>query len=266
MNLPGIGLTGNREYNVGIIKKLGPNYRLTHLGSVLISGLEERGPKPARYRSSGHERGKLENSISRTKNRIYELAICNPWEFFVTFTLDEKKHDRFDLPTVYSRISKFFNNYNSRYGGDVKYLIVPEPHKNGAWHFHGFVSGLPMSHLKEFSSSDHLPYKMLEYMAQGHKLYNWPAYAERFGFIYLEKIRNHEHCSGYISKYIGKAFTQSEIPLNHQLFHHSQGLKGAEVIYRGVMRRQIEQPDFENDYVRIKNFQRLEDAIPYFCD
>lgn len=33
---------------------------------------------------------KSENNISRAKSRVFELALCNEWDIFLTFTLDPK--------------------------------------------------------------------------------------------------------------------------------------------------------------------------------
>ena len=40
---------------------------------------------------------KLEESISRAKRVIYEIARCNEWDFFITLTVNSKKYDRTDL-------------------------------------------------------------------------------------------------------------------------------------------------------------------------
>ena len=46
---------------------------------------------------------KLFNSISRSRQAIYELALCNDWEYFVTFTINKRNHDRFNLNVVACR-------------------------------------------------------------------------------------------------------------------------------------------------------------------
>ena len=50
-------------------------------------------PKP-KEKNKG---GRLEESISRTKSKIYDYARCNEWQYFVTLTLDEKKINRYEI-------------------------------------------------------------------------------------------------------------------------------------------------------------------------
>ena len=92
---------------------------------------------------------KLEESIIRTRSRIYELAICNEWDFFVTLTLDKSKYDRMDLKKYRKDLAQFIRDYNKKYKINIKYLLIPEMHKDGAWHMHGLIIGLPIEHLEK---------------------------------------------------------------------------------------------------------------------
>ena len=82
-------------------------------------------------------------SQNRTVNKIYELARSNVWSYFVTLTVDPKKYDNtidnYDLFT--KGVRKYFNNLKFLYAPDLKYLIVPELHKDGKkLHFHALLS------------------------------------------------------------------------------------------------------------------------------
>ena len=160
MQVAGLGYTNPRAQNVGFLKRYKDgNYKLVHMRSVRIPGFEERDP-PERKRQSGRDAPKLENSLARSRSAVWELALCNPWEWFVTLTLNPAKRDRYDLRTSYGQLSKFFNNYNSRTDAALKYLLIPEPHRDGAWHFHGLLSGLPPPHLRPFSLEDNIPARL----------------------------------------------------------------------------------------------------------
>ncbi len=37
---------------------------------------------------------KLANSISRSRQKVFEYAYCNDWDWFVTMTLDPKKYEQ----------------------------------------------------------------------------------------------------------------------------------------------------------------------------
>lgn len=261
------GCYRNRQSNIGYLTKFGENrYKLTHMFSAPIPGLEERNPKkkPRSPPSSAAE--KISNSLSRSRSTVWALAYCNPWEYFCTFTIDGSKHNRYDLRSIYASFAKWINNFNSRSGCTIRYLIIPEPHKDGAWHFHGLLSGLPESHLTPFSLENNIPLRLKSMIIEDRQIFNWLAYSQRFGFVTLEPIIDLERCASYLTKYITKELHHSCIELNHHVFYCSHGLKRGERIFSGEMKRQIEAPDFINDYVCIKTFASAEEALIHFCD
>lgn len=259
-----------RQRNVGILKQYTEDcFKLIHLESVRIAGYEEVAPKESHYeveRRGTVNSSKLLNSLSRSRGRVFELALCNPWEYFCTFTIDASKHDRYDLDATYKQFAKWLNNYNVRKQTAIRYLLVPEPHQDGAWHFHGLLLGLPLSHLTPFTLHEKLPLRIKRMLTDGRRLYNWKPYSEAFGFVTLDAIRDKDACAAYMTKYITKELAQSSIDLNHHVFYASHGLNRAAVLYRGEMKRAIVNPDFENDYVHIKQFHSAAEALPYFCD
>ena len=94
-------------------------------------------------------------SLNRTKQTIYSLAYNNKWDWFVTLTLDPDKIDRFDYSEVIKKVTKWLNNFKSRKAPDLKYILIPVPHKSGAYHFHGLFANVPA---KRYGSSS-LPVK-----------------------------------------------------------------------------------------------------------
>lgn len=267
MEFPGLGITNVQQQNVGLLKKYGEgHYKLIHLRSMRLPGFEERRKETDSSRAPPKRKGKLDNSLSRTRSRVWELAICNSWDYFCTLTLDKEKHNRFDLAKTYSIMAKWFNNLNNRTEANLRYLLMPELHKDGAWHFHGLLQGLPASQITPFTLDDHLPQRLRLMLQAGRQLYNWPAYAQRFGYVTLEGILDPDRCAAYMTKYITKDLQNSSVELNHHLYYCSHGLKRAELVYQGSLRRNLEEPDFANDFVRIKHFASPEEALPYFCD
>lgn len=206
---------------------------------------------------------KLEASLSRTKSKIFELALCNEWEWFVTLTLNPEYHDRKDLKNYKTKLSTWIKNYNRLHKTDIKYLLIPENHKDGSWHMHGLMMGLPMEELHEFTKDEKLPIKILVEIAHGHKIYSWPAYEKTFGYITISKIINAESVSKYITKYITKDLLSTRIGVNEHLYYCSQGLKRAEIINQGKLIKDIEE-DYSNDYVKIKTVRSIAEARAYF--
>lgn len=80
-----------------------------------------------------------DDSIKRGIDKIYDIAILNNFDYFVTFTLDKNKIDRYDYSLICSKLKKWLQNAVQR--NNASYIIVPELHQDGAVHFHGLISG-----------------------------------------------------------------------------------------------------------------------------
>lgn len=131
-------------------------------------------------------------SLYRTKSKIYQLARGEDWEWFITFTFDGSKIDRYS----YDECSAFLSGWLQRirckhleFDFDLKYMVVPEQHKDGAWHFHGIFANV---------SADIMDL----YKAPWHDDYRVRAYKK--GFSTAEPVKDQLAVSNYISKYITK--------------------------------------------------------------
>lgn len=194
---------------------------------------------------------KLAESIARTKSKIFELAFCNPWDWFFTATLSPNKGDRTDLEVFHKQLTQWIRNYNRLHLTSIKFLLIPELHQDGkSWHMHGFLFGIPSEHLKQFQIGDVMGKGLAEKVKNGDAVYNWSAYADKFGFCDLEPIRNAEAVSKYITKYINKNLATSVTKLNAHQYYHSRGLAVAKVIKRGTMSANIV-PTYENEFCSV---------------
>nr|CRY96366.1 hypothetical protein [uncultured prokaryote] len=169
---------------------------------------------------------KLDESILRSKSKIFELAYCNEWDWFFTGTLNPNKQDRTDLELYHKQLCQWIRDYNKRYHLSIKFLLIPEKHKDGkSWHMHGFLQGLPSEHLKQFQVGDIMGKALAVKVLKGDIVYNWEPYQNRFGFCDLEPIRNAEAVSKYITKYINKELANSVTELNAHTYYHSRRIK-----------------------------------------
>lgn len=213
---------------------------------------------------------KLANSISRSRSTIYELALCNEWDFFCTLTLDKTKYDRYDLKKFHKDLTQHIRILNRREDSNIKFLLIPEQHKDGAWHMHGFLSGLPEDQLHEFTSAAVLPEYIRNKIQQNQKVYNWESYSKKFGFCELEPIQNIYKASAYVTKYVSKSLSESIKELNAQTYYCSRGLNRAEEIKRGYIDMPVTDGldfSFENDYLKIKWCDADEwDNLKFFVD
>ena len=188
----------------------------------------DRGDASARNFTAKGDAGnatKLADNLTRARSRVQELALCNPWEWFVTFTLDKEKYNRHDLPKFNKDLGQFIRDRRKWQGINVKYLLIPEKHQDGAWHMHGFLLGLPAEHLRQFQATDRLPNKIRARLAEGKQVYTWDAYARRFGFADIEPIGNNEAAANYIIKYVTKDTARS-IKIERASVLRLQGIGG----------------------------------------
>ncbi len=202
-----------------------------------------------------NEDERLAASLSRTRSTVYEIAACNPFEWFFTGTLNPEWHDRNDLGSFRKKLSQSIRDFRKKTGLSVFYLIIPERHKNGAWHVHGLLGGLSVDHLYKFQPTDRLPIKLLKRVKEFGDVYNWEWYSRKFGFTTLTPIRDRAATTAYITKYITKQMTIEALDSGAHLYYASIGLKRADVIYAGENVSGFDNVsfDYENDYVKLAN-------------
>lgn len=232
------------------IEKWGDNYRLSELFAY---DSDSAPPQPVVHEPSKNEedlhymeefyrpdnaeeieeRGRFLSSVIRARSRVRELAMCQHWDYFVTLTLDETKQDRFDIADYVKKLGYWIQNYNKKYGAKLQYLIIPEQHKDGAWHAHGLLRGIAPDSLCK----------------NEHGYLDMPYYRNRFGYISLGRVKSHERCASYITKYISKDVksTSEHMKKGAHLYYASRGLKGKEILWVATTPQHI-QGGFKNEY------------------
>lgn len=173
---------------------------------------------------------KLVQSLSRARRVVLELAMCNDWAYFCTFTLDKTKYQRDDLPKFHKDFSQWVRDQRKKYkklGFDLSldFLFIPEEHIDGAWHMHGFLSDITPFTIPfycERCQGKIIPDKLVY---GGY--FNWPDYQKKFGFCSLGRIRNKIATAFYSTKYITKHIDNCKLPPNAHAYYASQGLQRA---------------------------------------
>lgn len=217
------------DYNVAYLKKYGDRYKVQ-----VLKCARKKGVSNLVYNKKGTVNDKkLDCNIRRAKNTIKELVLCNDWDYFITLTLDKEKYNRYNLQKFNKDLSQYIRDLRKKHNTDIKYLLIPEQHKDGAWHMHGFLLGLPKSELKLFDKEQKLPYYILNKLENGEEIYNWPGYQKRFGNCDIEPIKDKERVSSYVTKYVTKDLESSIKELNAKMYYCSRGLSRAKVIKKG---------------------------------
>lgn len=222
------------------------------------------GTKPIKpeLQTTASSPSRLDASISRTCRKVYELAVCNPWQYFVTFTLDETKANRTNVDDNVARFAQWVRNERRYHGHDVRYLLLPEYHADGsAVHFHGLLAGVP-DELTERVKAKRKTYLNLAY------------WYKNMGFSLLEPVKNPDAVAKYVTKYITKEVALC-VPQGAHALYASQGLKRAELLgapmrdtdehYNEAVARfdALPVPEYANDYVRKKTV--LVPSAPTWC-
>lgn len=149
------------------------------------------------------------DSARRAKTAIFDISALNDWDYFITLTLDSDKVDRYDAKAALKPFSKWLQNMVQRH--DLRYLVVPEHHADGAIHFHGLVSGgLNMvdsgtmrfpGRKKPIKTATAKRQKLN--MAEGQTVYNVADYKLGFSSA-IATFGQKENLAKYMTKYITK--------------------------------------------------------------
>lgn len=153
---------------------------------------------------------------------VLQYALCNQWDYFLTITVDPKKFDRWDLDRIYRYLSQWFRDYRKKHSKLLKYLLVPERHKDGAWHFHGFISGVSPAHISNFVPGIH-PDKLIK---AGY--FNFGQLASVVGYVSLAALRDPVAAAFYVTKYITKEHAHDDF--YQHLYYVSRGLRRARAV------------------------------------
>lgn len=146
-------------------------------------------------RSSEEKKHCAKVSASASKNRIYNIARSNTWNWFITITFDREKVDSSNYDDAIQKMVYFLNNIRKRKCPAMKYLIVPELHKDGIhFHFHGLLA-----HCEELHMSFSGHYTRGRNSKPIFNILDWS-----FGFTTATRVGDSGRASSYITKYITK--------------------------------------------------------------
>lgn len=202
-----------------------PNYYIYDYSNGIYKVVHFKNPRllvrdlnTDRRRKGGES--KLDSSVSRTKRVCLELALCNPWDWFCTFTLDKNKYDRYNLTKWYKDFSQWIRDQRKKTGCAIAYLLIPELHSDGAWHMHGFMKDVPS--VVSFSDLRRDGWQVPDKLVSGD--YScWMDYHKKFGFCSLGALKNPVAAAFYITKYITKSQCEG-IPVGAHTYYPSRGL------------------------------------------
>lgn len=160
------------------------------------------------------EEDKLKAAVSRARSAIFDLAFGNPWDYFITLTFDQRKvGDRYDYDNIRKHMHAF-TVFLWRHG--CQWLLVPELHKDGAYHYHGMIQGALSS-----------TYRETKYNKAGEPYDCYQIDGYHKGRSDISPIVDPSRISNYITKYVTKS-ALAVVPPGAKKYWASRGLSRPE--------------------------------------
>lgn len=152
-------------------------------------------------------------SIRRSKDLVKAIGNMNDWDYFFTGTFDkEKVGDRKDLEKLKKSTLEFFKNQSKKYG--IKYLLIPELHKDGALHWHGLIRDV----------NDQLKLSDSGKKYNSRIIYNMDSWNKYKGFNTCVEIGKEDDDKMAVSNYITKYISKNDERIFDKYYYSSQGL------------------------------------------
>lgn len=157
----------------------------------------------------------IDKRFREVRNKIEDYARSNDFTHFITLTQDTKiVGDRFDDEIALSNLDRFLKTIRKqakRKEVNLKYIVVPERHKNNALHFHMLVHDYPY----EFIDSNHVRKKRKIYKCE-----QW-----KYGISDVIEIYGDGSALGnYIKKYVTKQMMTQNLGRSKKKYWCSKGL------------------------------------------
>ena len=161
----------------------------------------------------------VERATRRAKIAAFDLILSNPdLDTFLTLTYNpDSVDDRSSYADTYRVLKTWLSNRVQRHG--LKYVLVPERHKQGGIHFHAIVNAAGLDGMTPARS----PYTGRLIKHDGRQIYNLPSWA-RNGFSTAERIENAEGDRDAVAKYIFKYMSKQGSKVGGRYFLHGGDL------------------------------------------
>lgn len=201
--------------------------------------------EPHKKKKQPRDAESVRRSINRIKQRTFDILNDNRFSWFVTFTVDKDKCCRYSMDDIYKLFfRRVIAEYNKGVRNDrqLKYLLVPEFHADGAIHLHGFLKGVRRDTIR----------------VNEHGYYEVSEIRDSVGFMNMKSLKglsadDYGRTVGYILKYIEKAV--ETLPAFAHAYYCSKGFSRGEVtkcFYNDDIEALVNSADFvtENEYIK----------------
>lgn len=151
---------------------------------------------PSKGNAKDPERA-IATSRARARAAVRDIALCNRFSHFFTWTLAPDKIDRYDAERVSKAVQNFLKNASYRKG--FSYVCVPELHGDGAIHLHGLCT---LGNVKVERAVNHHTGEVLS-TNRGQPIYNMADWSLGYSTC-IPVDENYERTCNYLVKYLTK--------------------------------------------------------------
>ena len=95
--------------------------------------------------------------------------------------------DRYDLDEFIRKLGVYIRNNRRLKGSKIQYLLIPEQHKDGAYHMHGLIKGINPEELVKFKLEDNIPMMIKALIQCNRVIYNWIPYNKKIRLCNFRK-------------------------------------------------------------------------------
>lgn len=157
-----------------------------------------------------------ESSCIRAYKSVYDLVHHNASSFqlFGTFTFSPESVDRYDYASCAILMNRYLESLRKKYV-DLKYIVIPEKHKDGAFHFHALFSS---DFAPECVFSNHV----FRRGTVSRCIYNVPSW--NYGFTNFSVVFSVNATANYVMKYIAKDVSLQTVPYGKKRYWASRNL------------------------------------------
>lgn len=175
---------------------------------------EQKAQKTVRGKRDPEDGDGAARAAKRARKQVFELCACNSFDLFFTLTLDPERIDRYDYKAAVRKFGQWADNQVRRRG--LRYVAVPELHKDGAVHFHGLCNSEAVRLVE--SGVAH----------RGHPIYNLPGW--HLGFTTAMHLYGEpQAAAAYVAKYVTKQ--QGGGTIGGRYYYHGGDLQHARCVY-----------------------------------
>lgn len=181
------------SYNIRLIEfPTGSTQVRVYAQPMSDSPVPERLRKPPTEFHMDKQADSQYESAARARRKVSMYARAARWDWFLTLTFSPDKTDRYDFRNCTARTQWWLRYMRKTRAPDLQYLLVYEPHADGAWHIHGLMADTGE----------------LDFRASGRKQHGRPVYNLtnwRYGYSACTQVQDTHKVAAYIVKYITKA-------------------------------------------------------------